>query len=233
MADRTDDPTHDGMGGATPRSPTLMPMFPLGSVLLPSMLLSLQVFEPRYLRMLRDMRSEQRTEFGVVLIERGSEVGGGDVRTDVGCVARILEVRGDPDGRVMLDCVGARRIAVREWMDDDPYPRALVHDLADPSDQIGGEPGRPAATFERVESLLVRVCALASELGAPDPPDPSELDDDPVLRSYQLGVLAPLGSLDRQRVLTASGPGDRIEVLSVLLVEQIELLTARLSLGDG
>ena len=67
-----------------------MPMFPLGSVLFPSLALPLHVFEPRYRAMTRHLLSEGvEPEFGVVLIERGSEVGGEDVRRDVGTVARL------------------------------------------------------------------------------------------------------------------------------------------------
>lgn len=205
-----------------------IPMFPLGTVLLPSMLLPLRVFEDRYLRMLDDMSAQRRSELGVVLIERGSEVGGGDVRCEVGCTARILDVRRWPDGSCLLDCVGERRIAVTGWLDDDPYPRAMVRDL--PDVVVGASGG---ATFDDVERLLHRVAALASELGAPGLPQELDLDDDPVRRSYQIGVLAPVGALDRQRVLTAPGPTDRLDLLAELLAEQIELLNARLSLGRG
>ncbi len=76
-------------------------MFPLGTVLLPGMPLSLHVFEPRYRQMVDDCRAGDGT-FGVVLIERGSEVGGGDVRTDVGTLTRIVEARELPDGRWLL-----------------------------------------------------------------------------------------------------------------------------------
>ena len=64
-------------------------MFPLGTVLFPSGVLPLRVFEPRYRDMLEDLLSGNR-EFGVVLIERGSEVGGGEVRSGIGTMARIL-----------------------------------------------------------------------------------------------------------------------------------------------
>ncbi|WP_415830929.1 LON peptidase substrate-binding domain-containing protein [Janibacter anophelis] len=57
----------------------VLPMFPLGTVLLPGNPLPLQVFEPRYLAMLRDIAGGDG-RFGVVLIERGFEVGGGDQR---------------------------------------------------------------------------------------------------------------------------------------------------------
>jgi Lon protease-like protein len=65
-----------------------LPMFPLGTVLLPGGVMPLHVFEPRYRQMIKDCMASD-AEFGVTLIERGSEVGGGDVRSEVGTVARI------------------------------------------------------------------------------------------------------------------------------------------------
>src|SRR5215207_2079835 len=113
-------------------------MFPLGSVLLPSVFLPLHLFEPRYRQLIRDCMAGSQ-EFGVVLIERGSEVGGGDVRADVGTVARVLEARELDDGRWAVGAVGTRRIRVVEWLDDDPYPRAEVEDWDDETDETGGD----------------------------------------------------------------------------------------------
>ena len=66
-------------------------MFPLGTVLLPGAVLPLHVFEPRYRALVADCLAGEQ-EFGVVLIERGSEVGGVDVRRDIATVARIVEM---------------------------------------------------------------------------------------------------------------------------------------------
>jgi Lon protease-like protein len=94
-------------------------MFPLGVVLFPGMALPLHIFEARYREMIQDcLRHGQ--EFGVVLIERGSEVGGGDQRSDVGTVAHITEAAQLPDGRWALLAVGTRRIRVQTWLPDDP-----------------------------------------------------------------------------------------------------------------
>src|SRR6188768_1380525 len=106
------------------------PMFPLGMVLFPSVVLPLHVFEPRYQQMTTECL-ERELEFGVVLIERGSEVGGGDLRTDVGTLARIVQAQPFPDGRWAVVSVGTRRVVVAEWLDDDPYPRALVEPYED------------------------------------------------------------------------------------------------------
>ena len=107
-----------------------LPMFPLGNVVLPGELLPLNVFEPRYRQLVLDCLAADAPEFGVVLIERGSEVGGGDVRTSIGTVARIVRVMPLGNGRFEIVAAGLRRVSVLEWLADDPYPRADVEDLA-------------------------------------------------------------------------------------------------------
>src|SRR5438128_2746014 len=102
-----------------------MPMFPLGTVLLPGGVLPLHVFEPRYRAMVKHCLAGDR-EFGVVLIARGHEVGGHDQRHDVGTVARMIQVAELADGRYAMITVGMRRIRVTEWLPDDPFPQAEV-----------------------------------------------------------------------------------------------------------
>ena len=200
-------------------------MFPLGTVLFPSAVLPLHVFEPRYRALVRDCLAADR-ELGVVLIERGSEVGGGDVRTDVGTVAHIVEAQELPDGRWALLTIGARRLRVEQWLPDAPYPVADVVDWPDP------EPGPGhAEQVDAVVARLRRVLALAAETGAGSVPATVELSDDPVLAVHQAAAVAPLGSFDRQRLLAATSPEERARLLEELLGEQEEILTLRLDGG--
>src|SRR6476646_7825142 len=111
--------------------PRVIPMFPLGTVLFPHALLPLRVFEPRY-RVMTERVLKAEREFGVVLIERGSEVGGGDTRFDVGTVARVVRAQELPDSGYALATVGLRRIRVTRWLPDDPYPLAEVTDVVEP-----------------------------------------------------------------------------------------------------
>src|SRR5215207_12021 len=148
-------------------------MFPLGNVLFPYAQLPLHVFEPRY-RALAETCLAGDGEFGVVLIERGSEVGGGDTRFSVGTVARIVVAGRLPDGRYLLATEGTRRLRVREWLPDDPFPRAEV--------ELLGEPGAPhdaAAARDEVERLLKRVLGMSAELGEAPQSIDVVLDDDP------------------------------------------------------
>jgi Lon protease-like protein len=200
------------------------PMFPLGTVLFPSMLLPLHVFEPRY-RQLTAECVERQLEFGVVLIERGSEVGGGDLRTDVGTLARIVQAQPFPDGRWALAAVGTSRVTVTEWLDDAPYPRAETEAFPD---EAPGE--ATAAARDATVALLREVLARKAELGEPAAPATVELADDLTLASYQAAALAPFGPIDRQRLLGAAGPDARLALLHALLVEERSFLEVRLAM---
>ena len=108
-----------------------LPMFPLGTVLFPHAVLPLHIFEARYRELTETcLRGDGR--FGVVLIERGNEVGGGDSRFAVGTVARIVEAARTPDGRYLLATVGTERFRVQKWLDDDPFPRAEIDVIDEP-----------------------------------------------------------------------------------------------------
>lgn len=198
-------------------------MFPLGSVLFPHAELPLHVFEPRY-RALTEACLAGDGEFGVVLIERGSEVGGGDTRFSVGTVARIVAAGRLPDGRYLLATVGTRRLRVREWLPDDPYPRAEVELLAEPAPTPDAHDARA-----EVERLLKRVLAMAAELGEAPQAVGVELDDDPVQAGFEAAAAAPIGPLDAQRLLELDDPSERLAELRDLLGEQAELLELRLS----
>ena len=200
-----------------------MPMFPLGAVLFPYALLPLHVFEPRYRLMTRRaMQSDQ--QFGVVLIERGSEVGGGDVRFDVGTLARIVQANELPDGRFALVSVGLRRIRVERWLPDDPYPQAVATDVPDePPDSDD------RALRHRVEGALRTVYELVREIDARFG-EPPALDVDPLRASYEAAAAAPIGPLDAQRLLEVDHAADRLSLLARMLDDRAEELRSRRTL---
>ncbi len=203
-------------------------MFPLQSVLLPGAVLPLHVFEDRY-RALVDRCLALDEDFGVVLISRGSEVGGQDQRTEVGTRARIVEAQQAPDGRWAVVALGMARFRVDAWLPDDPHPLAEVTEWPDPPARSGtGE------LFDAAAARLRRVLALRTELGEPGPAATVDLSvdpavDDPSLASHRLVGLSPLGDLDRQRLLAAADIADRLAVLDGLLDEEEQVCRARLS----
>ncbi|TML37585.1 MAG: ATP-dependent protease [Actinobacteria bacterium] len=200
-----------------------LPMFPLGCVLFPHMDLPLHVFEPRYRTLTRDCLRTDR-QFGVVLIERGSEVGGGDTRFSVGTVARIVEELELPDGRWVLRARGTTRVRVRTWLPDDPYPVALV-------ERLGDEADRPSqAAMAGAEQAVRRALGLAAELAEREVvPATVELDERPEVAAWQLCAIAPLGPADQQRLLEADDAGERMGLLELAAVQAAELLAFRMS----
>jgi Lon protease-like protein len=202
-------------------------MFPLSTVLFPNAVMPLHVFEPRY-RELTETCLNSDGRFGVVLIERGKEVGGGDSRFSVGTVARIVEAARTPDGRYLLATVGGERLRVRRWLDDDPYPRAEIDLLSEPKKV----PARATEQRATVERLLVRVLALWAELGQPAPSvDAVQLDADPIRASYEAAAMAPIGPLDAQRLIEIDDPCERFDRLETMLDDEVEVLQMRLAEG--
>ena len=176
----------------------VLPMFPLGSVLFPHMPLRLRVFEERYLVMLAELLKSDQAVFGVVLIERGREVGGGEQRFATGTVAEITHL-GAQDGFVVLAARGGRRFQVQQWLDDAPHPRAEIVEL----DELGWDPAL-AGLRAAAERQVRRALALASEFSESVWPADIELSDEPNAALWQLAAIAPLTALDQIELLRSA-----------------------------
>lgn len=173
-------------------------MFPLGSVLFPGMPLPLRIFEPRYVAMVASVLKGADNEFGVVLIERGSEVGGGDVRFGVGTVAKIVSVERD-DNLIVLLAVGGQRVEVMRWLPADPFPRAQVRDL--PALQWNES---SSSELDEAEALVRATISRASEFVELRWPAGIELSSDLAQRIWQVAGIAPLSSLDQYALLRST-----------------------------
>jgi Lon protease-like protein len=187
------------------------PMFPLGTVLFPSMPLPLRVFEPRYLAMLSDILPDEPSEFAVVLIERGSEVGGGEHRFPVGTIAQITDLDASEDF-VVLIAEGTRRVEVTQWLQDDPYPKAEIRIL---DDLVWSDALQPLRN--KAERAVRALLELATELSGDGWPPNIELAADPVAGCWQLAAIAPLGPLDQVELLASPD-------LATLLVTLIDFV---------
>jgi Lon protease-like protein len=205
----------------------MMPMLPLGMVLLPGGILPLHVFEPRYRQMIIDcLQDDGQPEFGQALITHGADAGGGDERALAGTVAQMIQVDALDEERYALVAVGTRRIRINAWLPDDPYPIADVDDWPDDEPDADGLEIAVAATHARVQAAL----KMAVELGDVSAETiESEISDDPLVASYHLASLAPVGPADRYRLLTASGPASRLDVLDDVLDDVEAMLKFRLT----
>ena len=187
------------------------PMFPLGTVLLPGVVLPLHIFEPRYQQLVRDCLDAPEHEFGIVLIDRGSEVGGGDSRLPVGVIATMVQVAAMDGGQFAVVTVGTRRIRVTRWLSDDPYPRAEIEDWPDELGDVSMD--RLEATASRARS-----CAgLAVEMGDRPGVPAVELTGDRSADTFLLAAISPFGPADLYAVLCAPGPATRLDLIDRLL----------------
>jgi uncharacterized protein len=193
----------------------IMPMFPLNSVLFPYTPLRLRVFEERYLIMLAELLKNEDARFGVVLIERGREVGGGEQRFGVGTIAEIIQL-GAQEGFVGLIAQGGRRFEVTHWLEDAPHPRAQISEIADLQWDIGlGE------LRETTEHLVRRTLAVASEFAENVWPADVELSADPVAAAWQLAAISPLNALDQVGLLRSTSCAELLGRVSELTREVV------------
>ena len=201
-----------------------LPIFPLGDPVLPTQLLPLHVFEERY-RVLMETLTDfgSSAEMGVVLIERGSEVGGGDVRVPVGTVTHLIESERLPDGRWVAIFAGSHPFRIERWLDDDPYPQAIVEERADedwdPSEGV---------LLERAGGAVREALTLASQLGEPVGHPGFTLSSQPAVAAWELCARAPLGALDRQKLLEAATRTERLSLLEQLVADACTVLAFRL-----
>lgn len=196
-------------------------MFPLGTVLMPAMPLPLRVFEPRYLTMLQDVLPQDVAEFGVVLIERGQEVGGGEKRFSIGTVAQVAELK-VADGYISVLCEGTRRIEVVEWLAEDPYPSARVRELP----VLTWDDGL-LALRERTEALVRRTLVRASEFEDLAWSPAVQLSEDPIDALWQLAAIAPVGPLDQLKILGSATSRELLDAIYDATRDMSEIIGAR------
>ena len=197
----------------------MIPMFPLGTVLLPAMPFALNVFEPRYLKMMGDLLETDAPEFGIVLIERGHEVGGGEQRLVTGTIADIAEIEA-PEGHLVVTGHGTRRFDVTQWLDDDPYPQAEV--------EFRDEESEPEGLSDRLVTLEIQVrdaLQKAHDYQLGIWPVDVPLSDDPVAKLWQLAGISPLSTLDHCTLLQSATLGDLVEHTTRLVDDAARGLT--------
>ncbi|MDE0067904.1 MAG: LON peptidase substrate-binding domain-containing protein [Acidimicrobiaceae bacterium] len=196
-------------------------MFPLEQTVLPSTIVPLHIFEERYRALARFLAALDEPEFGITMIERGREVGGEDLRSNAGVVARVVQAEEFPDGRWGMVAMATRRIRVERWADDDPYPKALVEDWPDSDAGVSPE------SLNGLSSGLRRILAAARLLAPDRRIDEPAIDfDDPTYGAWQLIVSAQLGALDNQRLLREPGWQNRAVLAHELFDQRAEVLEA-------
>ena len=178
----------------------MLPLFPLGTVLFPGLLLPLHVFEERYRTLVRDLLAlpEQDRHFGVVAIREGREVGD-DAATalfEVGCTAHLRTSEELPDGRWDIVTVGAKLFRLGEVSTERPYLSAEVTWL---DDDLGAPAEAQVLERSVAQSFTAYVLALAEATRSR--PGDLDLPEDPLVLSHLVAASMRLDLADQQALL--------------------------------
>jgi len=200
----------------------VIPLFPLGTVLVPGLVLPLHIFEPRYRHLMQDLqtRREDDRAFGVVAIREGWEVGDEGVTAmfDVGTLAVVRDISPYPDGRYDVVTNGDARFRIIALAESDaPYLMAEVEWLAEDG------PGDDAEAAVLAEGVVRRFDAYRSavaDTGAIEAAQMLELPEDPRILSYLVAVAMVLDLSDRQLLLEAATTTDRLRIEAALLTRE-------------
>jgi uncharacterized protein len=207
-----------------PGTSDTLPLFPLGTVLFPGLVLPLRVFEDRYVALVRELMGRadgERREFGVVAIRRGWEVeraSGSVTLYDVGCSAEVRQITEHPDGTYDLVTVGRRRFSIAEMLPSEtPYLQASVHFLPDSPGPEGDADQLAPRVLARFRQYLRLVRVDAADI-------PEQLPEDPHVLSHLVAATANLSLADRQLLLATDETATRLRKEMVLLHREIGLL---------
>ena len=192
-----------------------LPLFPLHHVQFPLVPLQLYVFEERYKAMINGC-IERDEPFGVTLIKEGFEVGQPATPFEVGCLARILKVIKEEDGRMYLLAAGESRFRLLDYMEADlPYLIGKVETLEDaPESSENLEP----LTSLLQDAFLRNLRMLAEQAGETLPT--LEMPDDATLLAYYVASIAVLAPTVKQELLEMTDARQRIEAEIALLDAQ-------------
>jgi Lon protease-like protein len=198
-----------------------VPLFPLGTVLVPGATLPLQVFEPRYIELLSDLvHAMEAPEFGVVAIRQGHEVGADSVRDlhEVGCLARVIHAAPVGDGRYLVLSTGLHRFHL-----DALAPGAGTAYLTGEVTMLEERTGDVEEVAGLAQRLRRALGAYARTVGAEEP----DWSTDPLDLSHAVGAAVGLDLGDRQRLLAAGDTETRLR-LGLRLVRREQQLAATL-----
>ncbi len=193
--------------------PPAIPLFPLaGALLLPGGQLPLNIFEPRYLRMVDDALGGARV-IGMIQPSEGVGEDGRPSLFDVGCAGRITSFMEADDGRYLITLTGLRRFRLKiEAVADTPYRQAQADWAAfdiDAHKDLSGE------EIDRDEFLEIMQDYLGAEGLETDWEAAASAPIDALVASLAMGC--PFAPNEKQALLEARSVAERAECLMALM----------------
>ena len=204
----------------------VLPLFPLNTVLFPDAAMPLRIFEDRYHLMVQRCLDSD-SEFGVVLIKAGFEVGGPAETHAVGTIARIFDVQRRDDGRMRIAVSGRERFRIKAVTQRLPYMEGRVTMLAEDSEATLSED--ELGSLRRTAAEQVRLVHGLSGGWVKNP----KLPDDPVALSYFVAALLQVGGDEKQAVLEESSTAERLRMEMRILDRDRAALEERVARGLG
>ena len=202
-----------------------LPLFPLGTVLLPGASLPLHIFEPRYRQLTVDLvtGAVPGRSFGVVAIRQGHDAGDPyDVELhDIGCTAVLREAKRLPDGRFDIVTCGERRFRL---VDVDatkaPYLMGAIEFVPDdePHDEQRELLPVLAAAARAAHRYYCKTAWRSEDWHEPG----SDVSHHTL--SHLLASDCLLALEDRQDLLEETSPADRLRLVRRMLCREAEFL---------
>lgn len=202
-----------------------IPLFPLGTVLMPGAALPLHIFEPRYRQLTVDLITGDvpDKEFGVVAVREGHSADDDGLAGlyDVGCTAAVIDARRLPDGRYDVVTRGARRFRLIDIdTESKPYLTGSVEFLPDVTENEPDE--RLVAMLDAsAREAHRRYCGTAWRTDDwAEPKDATPADQ--LAHLLAADCLLPMD--DRQALLEQTSPVQRLREIRMLLAREAGLL---------
>ena len=200
----------------------MLPLFPLGAVLYPGMLMPLHIFEERYRQLVRDLLDgPEPRRFGVIAIRKGRETGIDGVHSlyEIGCTATLRRVDRHEDGRFDIITVGTQRFRLRGLDETRPYLQGEVELLAeDVVDPVAAEPAVRViqAAFRAYLDALTEWGGATVRI--------EDLPDEPTLLSFIVAAAMVIDLPERQALLAEPDTLRRLGLQRALLSRETAML---------
>ena len=199
-----------------------LPLFPLNTVLFPGGTIPLQVFEPRYLKLIDDCLNSD-SKFGVVLIKEGKEVGGPSVPMSVGTIAKITSIKNLPNNRLLVTSIGTDRFNILEILKNDPYMVASVDVQNEQTNEEIEDQTLKEATRLTGEYLQTLLAMQGGWIKNPS----SSLPEKPLDLSFFMAQLIQQPTSDQQKMLETTSTINRLSDCTNIIKSESQKLVAR------
>jgi Lon protease-like protein len=195
-----------------------LPLFPLPAVLFPGMPMPLHIFEPRYRKMMSDIRGADNL-FGLSYFDPGASDKDVPPAGHIGCVAEVTETQALPDGRSNILAVGVIRYLVEDYIErGDSYLVVRVsyfEDAAEDNAKLTAQSREVASMFMRVANAIR---AINDERG--NLPDIN--DTEPQKLSFLVAAAMEIEIETKQELLELRSTSERLSRLNDLLARVVK-----------